>query len=308
MAVAALGAQAQQAYSFSQWSFDKYLINPAVAGLEGCLQLNGGYRMQWVGFEDAPRTMYMNGHRDFGRDKNYKKGWHGFGATVMRDAMGVFEVISAAPSYAYHLRLNKKTTISMGAAVGFQQHAFRPEQSNLPVGGDPLIGGSTAFYVWPEFKAGVWLSSKKGFAGLSVDNIYKTRMQSWGGARIGSPSAFKKHYYFMAGRTIKSKGYHISYEPAVLIKYAFLWPPSIDLSFKMYMADNLGFGAMWRNTDGLIAMVEYNLMKKLRLGYAFDFTTSRVRVGSSNGHEIVFRYVHCFKNQVRSIPLCPAYD
>ena len=305
---AALGAQAQQAYTFSQWSFDPYIINPAVAGLEGCLQIHGGYRMQWVGFENAPRSMYINGHRDFGRERSYKRGFHGFGATIMRDAQGAFEVISLTPSYAYHRRINKKYTLSMGLAVGFQQHSFRPDAANLPVGGDPLIGGTTAFYVWPEFKAGVWLKGKKGFAGLSMDNIYKTRIAGWSGAGIGSPSPFKKHYYLIAGKRIKSERWYITHEPSVLVKYAFLWPPSIDLSYKVYMADNLGFGAMWRNTDALIAMVEYNIAKKIRLAYAFDFTTSKVRLGSSNGHEFMFRYVHCFKNEVRSIPLCPAYD
>jgi len=305
----AFGAAGQQAYSVSQWSFDPYLINPAYAGLQGCLQLTGGYRMQWVGFDNAPRTMHIAGHRDLGKEnRSIRRGWHGVGGIIMRDAQGAFEVISATPSYAYHLLLNKQYTLSMGLGVGFQQYVFRPEAANLPVGGDPLIGGSSAFYVWPEFKAGVWLSTKKGFLGLSADNLWKSRIQDWGGTGIGSPSPANKHFYLIAGRRIKSERYYITYEPAALVKYSFAWPPSIDLSMKMYMGENLGFGAMWRNTDGLIAMIEYNITKKIRLGYAFDFTTSNVRLGSSNGHEIMFRYVHCFKNEVRSIPLCPAYD
>lgn len=298
----------QQAYMFSQWQFDPYIVNPAVAGLEGCLHLHAGYRMQWVGFDNAPRTMYLNGHRDFGRDKAYKSGYHGVGLTIMRDAHGAFEVISATPSYAYHKRMNKNTTLSFGLAAGFQQYAFRPAGASLPVGSDPLIAGNQAFYVYPEFKAGLWLTSKKSFAGLSMDNIYRSRMAGWSGAGIGSPSPLKKHYYFIYGRRIKSERYYMTYEPAVFIKYAYLWPPSIDLSFKAFFKDNLGLGLMWRNTDGFIAMAELNLGQKVRMAYAFDFTTSRIRYGSSNGHELMLRYVHCFKNEVRSIQFCPAYD
>ena len=47
---------AQQAPQFSQYIFNYFAINPAMAGSQPCLNFSLGYRNQWVNLEGAPKT------------------------------------------------------------------------------------------------------------------------------------------------------------------------------------------------------------------------------------------------------------
>ena len=54
------GLDAQQLPVYSQYLFNKYLINPAVAGSDGCTSLNHTTRQQWTGYQGAPQTYSLS--------------------------------------------------------------------------------------------------------------------------------------------------------------------------------------------------------------------------------------------------------
>ena len=49
-------ARGQQLPLYSQYLYNKFLINPAVAGSDGYTSVNLTAREQWVGYKGAPRT------------------------------------------------------------------------------------------------------------------------------------------------------------------------------------------------------------------------------------------------------------
>ena len=51
-----LNLPAQQMPLFSQYTFNEFLLNPAVAGSEGYTSINLTSRKQWTGIEGAPFT------------------------------------------------------------------------------------------------------------------------------------------------------------------------------------------------------------------------------------------------------------
>ena len=51
-----LGIVAQQSEQYSQYTFNNFGYNPAFAGTIKCIDFRAGYRMQWVGFDGAPRS------------------------------------------------------------------------------------------------------------------------------------------------------------------------------------------------------------------------------------------------------------
>ena len=55
-------ATAQQISQYTQYVFNHFSINPAVAGSKDCLDVRLGYRRQWVGFENAPVTAWASLH------------------------------------------------------------------------------------------------------------------------------------------------------------------------------------------------------------------------------------------------------
>ena len=61
----------QQTVQFTQYIFNGFAINPALAGSRPCIDIKLGYRNQWVGFEGAPKTTFAsaNGELKFKKDK-----------------------------------------------------------------------------------------------------------------------------------------------------------------------------------------------------------------------------------------------
>ena len=61
MACTVLTARAQQLPQLTQYQFNDYVFNPAVAGTRQFFELRSGHRYQWVGIQDAPRTFTLSG-------------------------------------------------------------------------------------------------------------------------------------------------------------------------------------------------------------------------------------------------------
>ena len=55
---------AQVAPYYTQYMFNDYLVNPAVAGTHNYFQVRANSRIQWMGM-DGPRTMSLAGYGPF---------------------------------------------------------------------------------------------------------------------------------------------------------------------------------------------------------------------------------------------------
>ena len=55
-------AGAQQIAQYTQYVFNHFSVNPAVAGSKDCLDVRLGFRKQWIGFPGAPTTGWASLH------------------------------------------------------------------------------------------------------------------------------------------------------------------------------------------------------------------------------------------------------
>src|SRR6266487_658276 len=62
---------AQQRPHYTQYILNNYILNPALSGIENYTDLKISARDQWVGFNGAPRTVYLTIHGPLGK-KDYK--------------------------------------------------------------------------------------------------------------------------------------------------------------------------------------------------------------------------------------------
>ncbi len=65
-------SQAQQMPQYSQYMFNDFCINPAVAGTKSSQPIMAMIRNQWVGLDDAPITQTISFHGSW-----LKKNWNG---------------------------------------------------------------------------------------------------------------------------------------------------------------------------------------------------------------------------------------
>jgi type IX secretion system PorP/SprF family membrane protein len=302
---------AQQTHQYTQYMFNQFGHNPAVAGSKECTDIKLGYRMQWVGFEGAPTTGYASFHtRLGGKNKALGKGYHGIGVYLENDQTGPLAKTQFYPAYAYHQPINRGLTISGGLFTGFQQYIFDRNVS-LYDPNDNAISNASSVFILPDLTAGVWLYGKHFYGGFAARQVLTKKLSGIGG-QIGSESRLARHYNVTAGYRFRFSG-DVSLIPSAMLKFVPMSPPSLDLNALMDIRNIFSFGISYRNVDALAALVKISLARTLDLGYSYDLTTSKIRTASSNTHEITLGLYICGKGKGSGgrnsgHGLCPAYN
>jgi type IX secretion system PorP/SprF family membrane protein len=301
----AASAQAQQLAQYSQYVFNHFSINPAVAGSKDCLDVRMGYRQQWVGFEGAPNTGWASLHGALGSKKNkgLQKGKHGIGAFIEADNAGNWGYTRFLLAYAYHLRMTQESHLAFGVFAGAQQMKLNVGEVTLTDFNDPAITGQASTLVWPDVTPGVWYYHKKWWAGASIHHILGRPIND-----IGLDSRMARHIMLSGGYQYRI-GRKTTFTPSTLLKFASGVPLALDLNTMVEWNRVLGVGVGYRNGDALVAMMKVGFLKYFQVGYSYDLTTSKLRVAGNNTHEIILGITPCSKDDLSKRMInCPAFD
>ncbi len=291
-------AGAQQTEQYSQYVFNQFGINPAFAGMKECLDLRFGYRNQWLGYEGAPKTAFANGNGRILKRRTNHRYKHGVGLSIKSDAAGAFSRTQIDLAYAYHVPVGRKFTFSMGIFAGFMQHRFNTNTIFTSNVNDPVFSSSQAEIIWPLIQPGVLLYSSDFYIGLSANQIISRPI------KVFEDSKIRRHYHLNIGKLYKLDQW--KFLPSVMLKYVGQSRLALDLNALANYKDNVTFGLSYRNGDAVIGMFQFNFLKKFTLGYAFDFTTSKLRHGGSNTHEIMLGISACPLGGVDTY-ICPSF-
>src|SRR5690606_28858174 len=83
----------------------------------------------------------------------------------------------------------------------------------------------------------------------------------------------------------------ISALPSVMVKLVNPAPVQFDLNVNIQYRDLLWAGTSIRLNDGLAAMVGVNMSNTFNLGYAYDYTLTRLNTVSRGTHELVLGFL-----------------
>jgi len=278
---------AQQSVQYTQFTFNDYGLNPAIAGSSNGLMFLAGRRTQWRGFQLAPETNFVNITKAIGK-KGYRHHWHGVGAYVEQDKMGVFTTQVMYLSYAIHFKLSPQFRFSFGVAAGMKKVAL----SNLVFDmNDPTFSMDNRSVKVPDVIPGFYLYSKKFTLSVAMHNVYKNTL-SFAGQELGTgngvsllPTAF-----VTVTRKFISGDYNFVSVPAINLQTDFRGIPSANINFMTYYKKRIGLGVNYRIHDSFSAILQVRVWKNLVVGYAFDFTISRFRVAKANSDEIMMGF------------------
>jgi type IX secretion system PorP/SprF family membrane protein len=312
--ITGLSVSAQQRPHYTQYVLNNFIINPAVAGIENYWDAKISHRHQWVGLDGAPVTTYFTIHgplkkSDYDRETAttfHAKGenprgqayWDsytaadphaGVGFTVLNDKTGPLSRFSATATYAYHLSLSPRTSLSMGVSAGVQSMNLNTSKLDFgPVNVDPAVAGSGELKrLKPDISAGLWLYSRDYFIGLAAQQIVPVKVSYADNTNtVGlENSKMVPHIFLSAGYRMFLTD-DLSLLPSALIKYVKPSPVSFDINAKLQYQDFVWVGGSYRNQDGFAAMVGINFSSNINLGYSYDITTSRLNTVSKGTHEI----------------------
>ncbi|MGZ3903631.1 MAG: PorP/SprF family type IX secretion system membrane protein [Bacteroidia bacterium] len=272
-------AFAQHNAMFSQYMFNGLLINPAYAGSNEVLSATAADRIQWAGFNGAPKTLSFSIHSPL---KNKKVN---LGLTVINDQIGISTQNKINATYAYRIFF-KRSSLAFGLQGGMTMYTTDWNKIQTTIPGDAHIASmpfSRATFAESGF--GIYYKSQKFFAGFSTP--YLLTLGLGGEHFLYKPILFTTGYVFSISEDVKLK-------PSVLVKYIKNSPQEYDLNLNAYYK-NLGIGVSYRTNDAMVFLIQYNINMQLSAGYSYDLTTSKLHTFVRGSHEIMLKYEFGFK-------------
>ncbi len=262
----------QQLPQYTQYMFNKYYLNPAVAGSQAQNFASISYRSQWAGLS-GPRTALASFHAPF-------KDNVGLGGMLLHDVNGPFQRTGLQLSYAYHFDIQKDLSLGLSLAGRLFQHKLNREDLEADVADDPALKGGRYRSVDPDANFGAYLRGDEYWAGVAFPQLFQSPILGDSLAK----TRLARHYYLHGGYRFQLSE-NLDLEPSAMIKFTHPAPLSFDINAKLYYEDFLWGGLSYRHQESIAVMLGIR-KGQFRLGYSYDMTLNRIRNYSSGSHEI----------------------
>ncbi len=273
-------ASAQQDPQFTQYMFNLLALNPAYAGSADRVSLKALSRHQWVGFEGAPSTQTLTVHSPFLLQSL------GLGGTIMRDEHGPVTQYGIILDVSYRIFLANNQKLAFGIKGGLNLFQGRFSQLHPHDANDQMFQQDVSTKTDPQFGFGVMWYSDRFYLGLSSPKMLRTDFFNVDSLRLVSQPGQRAHYY-LTGGYVFDLGLYTKFKPTFMVKEVEGAPLSFDLSANFLLYDKLWLGAMYRYTDAVGALVQYNITDGLSVGYAYDYPLSVLHNYSGGSHEFM---------------------
>lgn len=314
--MASLPVFAQQKPHYTQYVLNQIIVNPAVTGIENYTDLKVSHRHQWVGIQDAPVTSYLSLHGPIGktdyrktatsfdlkgenpRGKRYWEEYtapaphHGIGLQVINDVTGPLSNFSMYGTYAYHMALSSRTSLSAGFGAGFNRISLDADKLDFgDVVADPAVYTTGVLNKMRfDMMAGLYVYSADYFLGVSAQQVVPQKIDFSNGYIRPREGRTVPHLFGTAGYRF-SLGDNFNLIPSVMVKYVDPLPVQVEGNMKLQYLDRIWIGGSYRHKDGYAGMMGLNVSNIFHIGYAFDYTTSRLNNFSKGTHEILLGFV-----------------
>lgn len=289
LALASLQVGAQQDPMYTQYMFNIQTINPAYAGTWESLSFMSLARQQWAGFEGAPQTY------TFSMQAPLKNERVALGLNLISDKVGLEKRFYMFGDYSYLLPLTEKSNLRLGLKGGFTNYSNNLQQytTNAPGSGiiDPAFAGSIEQEFMPNFGVGAFLYSNRYYVGLSIPKLISNDFDN--NINNFTISSEIQHYFLMAG-LVFDLSENVKFKPTMFTKATFSSefgaPVQLDLTANFLIKEKFWLGAMYRTGDSFGFIAQWIIDRKLRIGYAYDYTTTNLRMHENGSHEVMVSY------------------
>ncbi len=283
MIMGALFSKGQQDPMYTQYIFNLQTINPAYAGSWQDIGVTALSRDQWLGIQGHPTTQTFSFQTPL-RSENV-----GIGLNIVNDNVGLEKTISVNFDYSYQILLSELTTLRFGIKGGFLNYSNNLLAYNQ---GDNQSDQSYQVNIqnkfMPNFGFGLYLSSRKYYLSLSLPEIVQGSYLQ-GQASSASTSTQVRHLFFAGGMVFELSD-NVKFKPNFMTQAVAGAPFLYDLSANFLIAEKFWIGGMYRSGDAVSVIAQWIINRKLRFGYAYDFTTTDLQKFSNGVHEVMISY------------------
>lgn len=281
--ILACSANAQQVPLFTQYMFNEFVINPAVAGSDDFYQIRSGNRFQWAGIQDPPLTNTLSLYGPFGKSM-------GWGASLYSDFTGPLSKTGVYLSYAFKFKLADKTYLSLGVSGGGFQYRLDGEKMDFEFLDDPLANESVDAVYAPDANVGLYLYAPEYKLGISAHQLINNKIRFYQESipdSLNLVSRLTSHFYVFGTYKYDINSLY-SIEPGIHVKSVMASNVQVDISARLIYRKQLWFGLSYRTGNSIAGMVGFDYNKRIILGYAYDFGFGELgNLSSIGSHELV---------------------
>lgn len=272
---------AQQMPYYSQFKSNSFMLNPAITGTKRLVDARLNYRMQWVGYDNAPRTYNFSAHSRF------YKGKMGAGLYVMQDNIGPSKQLNLGASYAYHIRF-PDVELSAGIAGNVTRYTLMGDQLFIHNSIDPAIDQHITNTTWtPDAHAGLYLYNDRFHVGISAMHLFQST------AEFYKRDTTKKGQIKYVNHINFTLGYNYSQNPDWIFQstlygiYVGGTPFNLDYTLLVHYKEKIFAGVSVRLRDAIALHVGASFMDDFQVSYSYDLLIGNTKKYSSGSHEIM---------------------
>ena len=273
--------RAQQLPHYTQYMFNDFVINPAIAGVQNFYQIRTNHRFQWVGLTDPPLT---NSIAFYGPHAKYNMGYGGY---IYNDVTGPTSRTGFTGAYAYNITLTGDIRLSMGISLSLLQYRIDGTQLNPKDVSDPSLLNMVSTSYMPDAGLGVYVYAEEFYAGLSVVQLLNNNMKVF--ENKSGLNRLKTHFNLTGGYRYEIDRDWVL-EPSVMIKGTAPKEISFDVTAKTEWKKMVWGAVSYRYNDAIAILLGYSYEGTLFFGYAYDIGISSIRKYNSGTHEIMIGY------------------
>jgi type IX secretion system PorP/SprF family membrane protein len=278
---------AQQPTLITHYMFTNMATNPAFAGGSGGINVTGLVRQQWMGWKDsdgaksAPQTFLLT------VDSPIRKIHGGLGGSISQDQIGAFKNIVMKLGYAYRMEAGSGD-LSFGLQgsllnISYDASKFNPIDDN-----DPVLGSLEGKKNDMSFDVGLGVFYRvpdKYYLGLSAENILQT---------VGKKTGYQlRRTYYLNGGYQWTIPNHPAFELLPSAQFMFDGAVFQLNASALLQYNNKFYGGLGYRLQDAVSVLAGIVFKGIRVGVAYDISTSAMTKYNSGGLEIMVNY--CFK-------------
>ncbi|HTG67090.1 MAG TPA: type IX secretion system membrane protein PorP/SprF [Flavobacterium sp.] len=273
---------AQQDPEYTHYMYNMNVVNPAYAtGTQAMLDLGVLYRSQWAGLEGAPKTFNFFGHIPLTKKVE-------MGLSMISDDIGdgAKKEDNFYADFAYVLNMSSTAKLSLGLKAGFTSFktnfngfVFESGDSSTDMAFSENVNN-----IFPNIGVGAYYFTNNYYLGLSAPNLFSSKhIEERSG--INAFGSEEIHVFFTGGYVFNLSD-SFKLKPAFMSKIVKGSAVSLDLSANVLFNEKFELGASYRLDDAVSALMSVKVSPSIRVGYAYDYTTSNLGQFNSGTHEV----------------------
>ncbi len=276
-----LNLAGQQLPQFSQFMFNDFVLNPAIAGIHDYYQIRTNHRFQWVGMTDPPLTNSISVYGPHSRMDM------GYGGTIYTDVTGPTSRTGVSGSYAYNIAVFGDMRLSMGLNLSVLQYRVDGTQLTPKDPSDMFIQGVVSTTYVPDAGVGVYLYGDNYYAGVSAAQLLNNKLEIF--EEKTGLNKLKSHLFVTGGYRYQADPDWII-EPSAIIKVTAPSQFRFEVNTKVEWMEMVWLAAGYRFHEAVTIMAGYNYDDKFYFGYAYDIGITELRLYNMGSHELMIGY------------------